>query len=811
MKIFTSVVICICFSVSAKAQAGSLIEGQVKDKDNNSAAFATVTLLNAYDSSLVKGAITDEGGNYQIENIKAGRYIIGVHFVGYAKHYSLSFDLKENEKKRMDDIIFLPSENQLNQVEIVSQKPFIERQVDKIVVNVENSIVSAGNSVFEILERSPGVTIDQNGNISLKGKQGIVVMMDGKPTLLNPEQLGNYLKGMPSSAVEKIELINNPSSKYDAAGSAGIINIKTKKGRKDGFNSSINGAYGQGRYEKISGSINFNHKKKKINWFGNYNYSKRKGFHNVTLDRVFSVNGIPNTRFMQDNYVVFPFNNHTAKLGFDFYASKKTTIGLVINGNNNKFNPHGENNTQVYNGTNELIYNFRTTNRSNDLWQNGSTNINFSHTIDTTGKEISGDADYAAYGNKTTQRFLTTYADADGNMYLPDNFIHSNVKGLLQIYSGKVDYSHPYNQTLKFETGIKSSYVTADNDVRFYNTVNGADIVDTTKTNHFIYDENINAAYINATKDFEKISVQLGLRGEQTIMHGTQVTTGTKFDRNYAQLFPSAFLTYRINKKNELAFNYSRRIDRPNYQSLNPFIFFLDPTTYKQGNPFLQPQLTNSFELSYTYDQNTTLTGYFSRTYDNITEVLIQDDVKKVTIQTGKNIGHVDYSGLSINTNLKPTKWWNCFNDINIYYGLYTGEVQGNYLNKSNLVFTINSTNSFVLPKNFSAELSFFYKTKEVYGIMEMEPIYSLNAGVKKTFANNKFTAKLNFNDILYSYRIQAYIGFYNIDESFKRKNDTRTVTISLTYNIGKGGNTPSSRRQTGAEDEKKRAVSGNG
>lgn len=806
--IFTSLIVLVSFSTSVSAQA--VVEGSIKNKENNPAAFATVALLNANDSALVKGALTDEGGNYLIEDIKKGNYLICVHFVGYAKQYSPAFTLDENEKKKMNDIVFSASDNQLKTVEVRAQKPFIEHQADKIVVNVENSIVSAGNSVYEVLQRSPGVTIDQNDNITLKGKQGIVVMMDGKPTLLSADQLGNYLKGMPASSIEKIELISNPSSKYDAAGSAGIINIKTKKGRKDGFNSSINGTYGQGRYEKLSGNISFNYKKKRINWFGNYSYAKRKGFYTSNLNRLFSVNNTPDTRLIQKNYVVFPFNTHTAKLGLDFYASKKTTLGFVINGNSNKFDPNGDNKTQVLDGTDKPIYNFQMINRSHDLWQNGSANINFKHDIDTTGKEISGDIDYAAYGNKTIQKFLTTYTDPYGNAYLPDNFIHSDVKGLLQIYSGKIDYSHPYSPTLKFEAGIKSSYVSADNDVHFFNTINGADVTDTTKTNHFIYDENINAAYVNASKDFKKISVQLGLRGEQTIMHGTQVTTGDKFNRNYAQLFPSAFVAYHASEKNEFSLNYSRRIDRPSYQSLNPFIFFLDPTTYKQGNPLLLPQLTNSFELSYTYNQKTTVTGYYSRTYNNITEVLIQDDVKKLTIQTGKNIGYADYSGVSINTNLKPTKWWNSFNDINVYYGLYAGLVQGNYLNKSNMVFTINSTNSFILPKNFSAELSFFYKTKEVYGIMVVKPTYSLNAGIKKSFYNNKFVTKLSFNDILYSNATIGNIDFYNINETFTRRNDTQTISISLTYNMGKGGNSPSSRRQTGAEDEKKRAASGN-
>jgi outer membrane receptor protein involved in Fe transport len=794
-------------SSDLSAQNNYVVEGTVKDSLGQPLAFAMISLMNASDSVLIKTKVCDESGMFSIQKINSGTYFLEAFFSGYKKYSSGTFNL--NEDTKTFDIILKSSSTNLKEVEIMVQKPFIEHFAGKTVVNVENSIVSSGSSVYDVLERSPGVSIDQDGNISLKGKTGLNVMIDGKPVQMSADQLASYLKGMSSSTVSKIELITNPTSRYDAAGTAGIIDIKTKKGRKDGFNASLYGSFGQGRFEKINAGASFNFKKKKFNWFGNYDYGKKRDFYDLELDRTFYAHDTPVTTYSQHNFVVFPFNIHNAKLGCDFYASKKTTIGFLIGGNSNHFNSIGYSNSETLNGKDELQYYFNTDNDAREARDNAFANINFKHVFDTLGTELKADLDFAGYSNPIKQNFRNTYLDKDGNLFLASTSIRTSVDAGLQIYSAKFDFSHPFSKTLKMEAGLKSSYVNADNNKEFYNTNNGIETLDTGKTNHFLYFENINAGYLTLSKEFEKFSVELGLRGEQTFVNGNQVTSHIEFNRSYAQLFPSAFALYKLNKKNDLSFSYSHRINRPNYQSLNPFILYVDPTFYKQGNPYLEPELSDNFELSYTFDNNLSITPNYSYNRRSISAVLLQDDINKITIQTEQNMDHVEYFGLSANFTLKPFKWWNSYYDLNLYNGTYTGSQQGENYTRSNTVFSIHTTNSFVLKKGFSAEVSYFYKTREVYSVLDIDPSSSLNAGIKKTFLDKKLILKVNGNDILYTNHTSGGIKFSSINEKFARKRDTRVVTVSLTWIIGKGGANASSKRASGAEEEKRRAGGG--
>jgi len=797
------------FIHSALISQNASVEGRVSDSASQAISYATVSLMTAADSSLVKTDLCDEGGMFRF-TVKPGEYFIAVYFSGYVKYLSERFTLQAGEKKTLS-VVMQHASKDLREVEVSVQKPFIEHFADKTVVNVENSIVSTGGSAYDVLERSPGISIDQDGNISMKGKQGVNVMIDGKPVHMSADQLAGYLKGMPASTVEKIELISNPSSKYDAAGTAGIIDIKTKKGRKDGFNTSVYGAYGQGIYEKLSAGMSFNFKKKKFNWFGNYDYGRKRDFYDLELDRTFYTHDTPVTRYSQHNFVMFPFNTHNAKLGCDIFVAKNTTLGFVAGGNSNHFTSPGHSNSKTLDGSDALLYYFDTENGAAEARDNAYANLNFRHTFDTLGRELKADVDYVVYTNPIRQNFSNTYTDPAGNEYLPPTSIRTSVKANLRIYSAKADYVHPFSTSAKMEAGIKSSYVTADNDKVFYSTNNGVETVDTGKTNHFLYEENINAAYINFSKEWDKFSIQLGLRREQTLVNGNQVTSHITFKRSYSQLFPSAFLLYKINEKNNLSLSYSRRISRPNYQSLNPFILYVDPTFYKQGNPYLEPELSDNIELSYNFNDNLGITPYYSYASRSISAVLLQDDVNKITVQTEQNMDHVDYYGLSMNVTLKPFKWWNSFNNIELYKGTYSGSQQGEQYVRSNTVLSVNTTNSFILGKTLSAELSFFYKTKEVYSVLDINPSSSLNIGIKRSFLEKKLILKLSGTDLLYMNNTSGAVKFSSINERFSRHRDTRVITLSLTWIIGKGGSSASAKRASGAEEEKRRAASGGG
>lgn len=774
------------------------------DEKNQTVPFATLMLRTASDSSLYKGELTTENGTFHFENIKEGNYYLEIKTIGFEKFKSSWITVSEqNPSIDLGTLTLRSNAQNLSAVTVSADKPFIERQVDRTIVNIENSLIHQGSSIMDVMEKLPAVQVNQDGQISLKGKSGLIIMMDGKPTGMSGQDLANMLKGMSSSNVQKIEIITNPSAKYDAAGNAGIINIIMKKNRREGLSGGLNTSYGQGRYEKANAGFNLAFKNEKYNLFSNYTFSHRKGFNNLVLTRRFYNADTLNTVFDTDNYIVFPFNTHNLRLGSDFYVSRKTTISVLASGVLNHFKPTADNHTNILDGHNAIVNSYDFTNRSVDKWYNASMNAELKHQFDSTGKEIIVDLDYASYGNTTDQRFTNTLNAANGD-FISKSVLIGDQDGSLDIYSAKADYSNPLKNNAKFDAGWKSSYVKADNDVKFYNEINEDLIFDSTRSNHFIYSENINAGYINYNKEFKKLSLQLGLRAEHTNANGKQVITGQTFHRNYMQLFPSVFFDYKFNDKHSLNLSLGRRIDRPAYQQMNPFRKLIDATTYAEGNPYLLPQISYNSELTYSFLNTIFFTLGYSYTTNNITDVLVQDGEKRITVQTVANLAEVHSYNVNLVFTKKLTKWWTTNTSLFSYYSQYTGTVNNYSFNQGWPSFTFNTSNSFPLAKGLSAELSFIYNHKTLYGVTYINPNYNLTAGLQQSVLKKRGSITINFSDILWKAWPSGITQFGNVNESWSARRDTRVVNVSFNYRFGKGK--ASMRRNTGADDEKKRA-----
>ncbi len=783
------------------------ISGIVVSEKNVPATQAVISLLTSADNKIVKTEAPDDNGHFIFTAVPKGNYIIKININGQNRFTGEAFPANENVV--VGTIALLPEAKKLEEVVVVKTKPYIERSQGKMILNVDSNIGATGSSAFEVLEKAPGVNVDNNDNISLRGRSGIIVQIDGKITPMSGTDLANYLRGIPSGMVDKIEFITNPNAKYDASGSS-IINIKMKKDRKIGTNGSVSTAYGQGKYPKSNNSLNLNYRNKKINIFGSYSFAYREGFNDLDLDRRFFENGNFTGRYDQNNTLKMNFRNHIVRTGADFYASKRHTFGIIVSGVSNKFNPTGRNISDVYDANDVRTSKFVTYNRSRDKWYNYSLNLNHKFEMDTLGTELTTDFDYANYGNKTKQNFQTEYFDTNNVEYLPRYLLHGDLNGDLNIFALKSDFVKNLKKDYKLETGVKSSYVKADNNLAFYDVSSGTPVFDETKSNHFIYKENINAAYVNVSKDYKKWSAYLGLRIENTNINGKQLVDGTTFEDSYAQLFPSAFVSYKFNDKNSLEFNYSRRITRPSYEQLNPFKFFLDQTTYKQGNPYLEPQTTHSVDLTHIYNQKIYTTLSFSRTFDNITSVIApSDDDPMITVQTEKNLNTVDIYGLFIIVPVDFTKWWSTNYSYNLYYGSYSGTVAGTTLqNKGNFTYNFNLVNSFKLGNGYTAEFTGNYRAREIYAFMDVDPIWYVNAGLQKKFKNS--VLKLALNDIFWTNRTTADTEFDTYKEHFKVSRDTRVAVLSYTYNFGKNTG-PQRKRTGGADDIKERAGSSNG
>lgn len=794
----------LCMPLTFLIAQTNSINGSILDANNNAVPFATIALKNSSDSSLYKGDISDENGEFVFQHLKPSKYYIEIKITGYKTLIQSGVDINDSSQVvELGQLKLVQQSTELQAVTIAAEKPFIEKQADKTVVNIENSIIQNGSSAMEVLEKLPGVIVDQDGNIRLKGKQGVIILIDGKTTAMSGQDLANMLRGMTSSNIQKIEIITNPSAKYDASGNAGILNIIMKKNKREGYNGSVGINYGQGRYGKYSNSASLNLKKNKFNLFLNYSFSSRKGFNNLTLNRKFYLHDTLQTSYVTDNYIIFPILTHTPRVGLDYNISKKTSISFLAAGNKNTITPSTINHTDILGMQNEKLSSYEFTQHSKDKLYNYELNAQISHKIDTAGQELIVNLDYGNYWNTNNQLFTTTLTKASTNAVSISNLIGEQI-GSLHLYSAKADYTKPMKKDLTFDCGIKSSLVQSDKNMQFFNNINEHITFDSARSSHFLYNENINAAYINFNKKYEKLSFQLGLRTEHTLAQGKQVLSSQTFYRNYLQVFPTAYFDYKFNDKNGINVNIGRRIDRPGYEQMNPFKRLIDATTYSEGNPYLLPQLTYNAELSYSYKDLLFTTFSYKLTTKNITDILIQDYNSKTTVQTVVNINTLNYYSWDISYSKRLTKWWKTNTNFLSYFGKYAGTVNNYTINQGKPSFYISSNNNFSIVDGFAMEFNLQYNFRNLYGVTWINTNYNLSVGLQKTVLKKQGTITINFADIFWKAYPSGTTNFGNVNEDWIAKRDTRVLNIGFTYKFGKA-KLGKIRRNTGADDEKSR------
>ena len=812
MKKFATILTAafLTLSLAGFSQKSTSISGQVKDENQKPYVGATVSLYRAKDTVLVKAAFTNKAGEYAFDGVKETNYIVGVSAVGYQR--SLSAVLKADGGSIIVPAFSLATEAKgLKDVTVQAKKPLFEQKPDKMVVNVEASPSNAGANALEILEKSPGITVDKDGNISLKGKAGVQIFMDGKPAYLSGQDLINYLRNLSGAQLDQIEIMTNPPAKYDAAGNSGIINIKTKKTKQMGYNVSATIGYTQGVYARNNQNLNFNYRKNKVNVFGTLSRNERNHFQELSIQRKFIEANTKEIKslFDQDTRMGRWNASNSAKLGADFFVNKKTTIGAVVNGFYNLGIFKNTSDIYIFDPNNILQSNTYATSRSNTLWQSFSSNANLRHVIDTTGKEITADFDYVHYNSANTQDLTNAYYDAAGNpTWTPDRLL-GNLPQLINIFSGKVDYVHPLKKGAKFEAGVKTAFVNTDANAIYDSVINNVLVRDYIRSNHFIYDENINAAYVNYSRPFtKKLSGQFGLRLENTVANGNQLTTGEKFRLDYTQLFPTAYLAYAANKKHNWTVNYGRRIRRPDYESLNPFVEFLDRYTYEQGNPYLKPQFSHNVEMSHTFNSFLTTTINYTKTNNIIQQVLEQNELTNQTFIKQANIASQRQYGVAISafTQIKSFSG-------NIYANVFNNEFKG-IINNTNVTVgattaVFNASASYKFKKGLTTEVSGFYRTEAVEGVFRIGGFGMVNLGASMPLFKNKATIRLSVRDIFWTQKIKGSSKFGNIDANFQQFQDSRTAGISFTYRLSKGKVNGSKRKTGGAGDEQNRVKGG--
>lgn len=808
------------FSLALKAQTGK-ISLSVEDTDRKKLPAVTATLLRAKDSGVVKVELSDKDGLVLFQRLQEGQYIVSLSSSGFNTAGTGPLEISANKQEiDLGAIRMKPASKELEAITVSARKPLIEQKIDRMVVNVDAGVTNAGSTILEVLEKSPGITVDNEGNISLKGKQQVMVMMDGKPTYLGPTELANLLKSMPASSVEQIEIMTNPSSKYDAAGNSGIINIRTKKNKQYGMNGSINLAFTQGRYWRSNDNFNLNYRNGKFNFFANGGYSKWNSFQDLEIKRTFidptqnSVDAI----FEQLTHMRNISDNFTLKLGADYFLSKKTTLGVVTTGLRNPEEFRSEGLSFLKSGTGQTDSIVSAKSWNDNTWKNSTVNLNLRHRFDSTGRELTADLDYAHYNSRTGQEFTNSTYDPKMDMLHEEN-LRGDLPVNIRIYAAKTDYTQNLGKA-KIETGLKTSFVNTTNAANYYIISNGGETVDYSKTNKFDYKENINAAYLNYSRQMGKFGLQAGLRYEHTRIEGYQygnpVRPDSSFKRSYGDLFPTVFVSYQAGKNHQWGFNVGRRIDRPAYQDLNPFLFFLDNYTYQAGNPYLRPQYTNNVEVSHTFKGFLTTTLNYSHTKDFHTETFEQAQLPNgeqgyATIVRQGNIGKRDNAGIAISAQVPVQKWWTAILYTNLNYSKFSGELNNEMVNVEATTLLLNVNNQFKFKKGWSAELSGFYRTKGAEGQIIINPLGQASAGASKQVMKGKATLKLAARDLFYTNKVSGNINFQNTQAYFRNVRDTRQLTVSFTYRFGKPIKGLPQRRSGGASDEQNRVKMGNG
>ena len=813
MKTLLTLIACLIACGASFAQKNSKLSGKVVDEKGQALAFAVVKVLNSPDTTIVKSGSTNVDGEFIFDQLKEGNYRLSVSMMGHKTKKTESFALTGDLK--LPAIVLNGEAKQLKEVSVQGRKPYVEHQIDKTVLNVENSIVSSGSTALEVLEKAPGVQIDrQSEQIKLNNKSGVTVMIDGKTNFLSGADITTLLSNMSSDQIATIELITNPSSKYDAAGNAGIINIKLKRNKAYGTNGTLSLNGGQGimpdsptDLARAGLNLNLNHREGKWNIFGNGTVARKASFNNTFLTRTTFANGLASA-FTQDFDRKNKGVGFQGKLGADYYASEKTVFGVMIDANTVKTKLNNFSNTLI----NEVQSNVASSNSvlqdaySNSPANNLTANFNIKHDFDKTGKNISFDVDYSNFNNKKDEQFNARYLN-QGGQQTNTTLLRNNTDANIDIFAAKTDFTLPINKTMKFETGLKSSYVVTNNDFISEQFLSGSWQNDPNKSNNFIYKENINAIYGNFSKEWKVWQVQLGLRAEHTHSNGNSITSNKEVDRNYLSLFPTVFVNQKLNENNNIRYSYSRRVDRPNYQQLNPFSFYMDPYAVDQGNPYLKPQFTDNFEVSYGYKQVSFSLNY-ADTRDMITQISQQDEVTRIVSVIRQNLGRAQNYSAGVYFPVKVAKWWNMQNNASVYYNKFEdGNLEGAAFRASKVAYNFNTNQTFILPQNFTVEVSFWYSSPKVSGVEQTTIAqYALNAGIQKSLLNKKLKLRLNMDDILLTNYWKGALEYQNVNLQVTNRYTSRRANFSISYGFGNQNVKSARSRNTATDDIKGRA-----
>ena len=793
-------------AVSVSAAVGGLVRDAATGQP---VEFASVALLRAADAGVVQATYTDAAGRYAFGPVPAGAYTLAVSFVGYAPGTVPAFAVAAGVPVQLGPVALQPQAKALGEVVVTGQRAAVEQQLDRTVLNVGALASNAGATALDILEKAPGVSVDQNGQLSLKGKKEVIVLIDGQRTYLSGEELASRLRAMDATQLSQVEIMTNPSAKYDAAGDAGLINLKTKQLNQDGLNGTLTLGVGLSPYFKSNDGISLNYRAGKLNTFASYGLIQNNGSFDIKTQRNFvDANGQKTGELNQAAHRLSHSQTHTLKLGLDYALSPATTLGFSVAGFLNPQRPTSTTTTTLTDAVGVPTATLRTTSQTRAEWDNAALNVNGRHQFGGE-RELTASADYLAYRSSNAQTLLSDTYSPDGTLtgQLP---LRGDIPLAIDIATAKADYSQPVGQLFKLEAGAKTALIQTRNQANYFTTTpaTGAEQPDYTRSNQFNYREAINALYVNGSRQWGPWNAQLGLRYEATQYTGHQLGNPEKpdslFVRRYQNLFPTVFVGYKVNEKNQFGFSFGRRIDRPAYQSLNPFLSIIDQYAYSTGNPFLQPQFSTNLELAHTYAGWLTTTLNYSRTNGFITETLQKRG--DVIIRSVGNVARRDNAGLALSAQLPINKVWTLNAFANGAYTRFDGAIAGTPFATSAFSLSLNLTNQLALGNGWTGEVSGFYHGRNRdEGQAVVRSISQLSLGLSKQLLDKRATLTFNVRDVLHSQVAREIQDFPGVVSTVQLTRDTRVANVSFVYRFGQAAGKAAKRPASSADDEKNR------
>jgi outer membrane receptor protein involved in Fe transport len=787
--------------VLAEFSYGQSVSGKILDQEGKAMPFVNVLVLNSNDSSLIKGAASNDAGYYTIDNIRAGNYILAASMVGYKTTYTRPLSFEPGQDLKAPQLILLTDVKQLKEVSVTATRPFIEQAIDRTIVNVANSIISGGSTALEVLEKSPGVSVDrQNDGIALRGKEGVIVMIDGKQTYLAMADVVALLRSMPSDNIDKIELITNPSSKYDAAGNSGIINIVLKKNNNYGTNGSVSLAGGSGRFDRERGSFQINHRAKKLNFFGNYSASRGGNYWNFELSRKHD-NGEDKWNYVENSsYIRFRNSGQNAKGGIDYSISKNTTIGVVYTAFWNASKEKSPAHTSIRHEQFGDPYLQIVTDKSlSNETSNHIGNVNFQHNFGGKNGTWSADFDLGHFSRDYSNDLITTTLISEEPAEGLEG-LFTVMPSTIDIVTFKTDYSRALLPGWKIDLGFKSSSVFSDNNMKLSSGPLDQVELDTELSNHFKYTEEVRAAYTSLAGKLGPVEIQAGLRAEHTHSIGKSLSLDQKVSRDYLNFFPSLFLSRNISPKQNLTFSYSYRIDRPNYQSLNPARSYLDPYAFSRGNPYLKPQYTHAIELKHGFDSKI-FTSIGASYVSDFVFYLIQPVNSESSERTPDNIGKSQSYNINISFPINISRGWTFQGNFMGLYSRLEYLYLGNPLTVEQVTGRFNGTNSFIFGKGWTGELSGWLNTPSTNTIFVSPWLGSMDAGIQKTVKSN-LKLKLSVQDLLKTNIWTANGKTTGYEQRLRLTFDTRVVMLNIIYSFGNQQMKGVRQRKTASDEE---------